>query len=148
MSLTDTHWKANWPWWELCRSFDSKSSKLAKTPMRSTVRLCLLLCCFLHTQGRKAQLFSLLPKADGWLCPAPLYQLWSGLYKEKVRAEMGTSQGPRIPREPRKALQQNPTRVVPIMCQGTAAALACKGTQLRERTCRERIFLLCHTDLL
>lgn len=101
--------------WELCSSFNSKSSKPAKPPMRSMVRVCLLLCCFLHTQSRKPQLFSLLPKATGWLCPAPLYQLWSGLYKEKRMAEMGASQGPCVPREPSKSLQQNPTRLVPIM---------------------------------
>lgn len=95
-------------WWELCSSFDSRSSKPVKLPMPSMVRVCLMLCCFLHTQGRKPQLFSLLQKQ--LVGSAPLCQLWSGLYKEKVMAEMGTNQGPCIPGKPSKSLQQNPAR--------------------------------------
>lgn len=121
--------------------------KPVKPPTRSMVRVCLLLCCFLHSQGRKPQLLSLLPKAAGWLCPAPLYQGWA-----KRRWWLRWEPTKDLVSQGNPVNLCSPTRVMSTLWQSTAAqctaALAGQGTQLRGRRWREGFCLLCHTDLL
>lgn len=150
--FTNTHnWKATWPWHNdgSCAVHSTARAQTCQTSHEGHGQGLPPALLFLAQPGRKATAF--VPAAQSSCLALPCTSV-PGLYKEKVMAEMGTNQGPCMPRKPSKSVQQSPTRVMSIIWQSTAAqctaALACQGAQLRGRRWREGICLQCHTDLL